>query len=776
MSLGNRLRERLDQRQQKEVAASWCEGWNATHADKPMRPEYVIQQLSRCLNDKAPGVRFFFSNSSERASLLLDVLECSPQERDEIHAAALDVLQTAPPSPSVLFDLTSWTAEKAFATALDSVRKLLELRPTPELVILLVTESQYERLPLGVGQREGVRCEVARDRVRGQIQELAGENTLVVSPHDYEPVERWLAWHISYGDSLFDPRDGFEQFFIHGVLPGPAAISEPTLADLDVEIEDDVELPSSPLERRKLWFDLADPSSKLNNTHDPEHRRALARALGAGAALSVKEREAWDFERSSKDLKARFGLATIQKTHPTLLAQELRHRHFRAQPTAVVQVDEVFHVLLDPDADASAVPSSDRIRVHQPRPCAPLDEIYKVLETWTVEDYSQDPYYDRLVQRLAPPKDAELLYRHAQSFLLLSGVRPPYAASSEPAPWDVALEAILAEGPPPAQLVVMTDFTEAEARVAGRPTTLLELRRGLRDELGSDSPDWRSRACPASVGCLFVGRQDRVLLVSNKYSAASFLHESSGRIAAPQSALFSLKLADGDPNATWRGLVRASSTLCGQLDDELLRRENARGFRRYEKENDWGRPDIVYKRTQDSIWLLESWHSNTQELAIATDIWRPADAELGVLWMVLEQALRKRVRTVLHDGTVLLALGGSLFARLQARTWPKGVSAPVRRACFGAAPDSSARGLQIHRSTHHTHQATTDKVITQIGLSLPSTVSLIGGGHVVDIEFVAPPLGSALDHGGPSVGAATASVTAHLEREAQQRRDEDDDD
>lgn len=157
-----------------------------------------------------------------------------------------------------------------------------------------------------------------------------------------------------------------------------------------------------------------------------------------------------------------------------------------------------------------------------------------------------------------------------------------------------------------------------------------------------------------------------------------------------------------------------------------------------------------------TVWRWTGWHAGPK---VATNrcppqnVWHQADRELATAWMALRRAVRHADAVQLHDGQVLLDLGGGVLADMQFR-------------CFGEKTDKVEAALELGWSKLRlewsmnagnreavvckfapltarvdTYLAQTNgNYISSLGYAIPVGIHLTGQGMAVEIHFVASPL------------------------------------
>jgi hypothetical protein len=402
MTLGERLRKQIDQ-QHKQVALTWLERWQAIHPDFQRRPNSVVAQFSRCLNDKPSGVRFFFSEH-ERADLLFDILEIPLDQREALRTSARGIIGAVVSPPAVIVDLTSWSGGSDQPVVFNGLRGQFDNGYQLGTISLVLTREQAEQIPNGLASMPGVTLEPVEQREDGwdRVLDLAGEGTLVVSKSAYDNLVLWLALDVEEGKLVIHPEDGFETFAGARVLPSPPPVDHSLLAIGVGGDERKASLPKSAVARRRLIYELADAQSTLCAREDAATRAALARALDVDAASTDRERLEHELALLGQQLREAVNPEEATAGDDDALARELVLRKQRTMPAKLMRVGDQLHVLIEPGQAKKRVPDSPLIIVHEHAPKVPLREFLTELESWGDEDYLCDPYFDRLLDRLAP--------------------------------------------------------------------------------------------------------------------------------------------------------------------------------------------------------------------------------------------------------------------------------------------------------------------------------------------------------------------------------------
>ncbi|PRQ02025.1 hypothetical protein [Enhygromyxa salina] len=773
MNVQNELRRYIGDRPSKQIAMTWHERWQAGHPEFTNKPSSVEAQFSRCVNLAPTGLRFFFGQRV-RADLLFEILGVPTEEQAALWDTVQALLSGASAPPKVVIDLTPFSSAEDQAALFEGLPVLLmglELGP----LSLVLTKGQADRTPLGVANLDGVKLDTVEsvDLAWPRVEELADEGTLVVSRAQYERPEHWLAMDIVARKIELYPPDGLADFARDGALPEVGAVDHP-LADVGVVAEAPAKLPESPLERRRVLYELGDETSELCRTRTPQDRAALALALGVEATSTARERLEHELGELGRAACHSLGTEAVETVEREQLDRELELRKTRSIQPKVLRVDDELHLLVESCQPLAAEPpDSGRVHIHESSPKVILREFLNELEGWGEEDYLRDPYYDRLLERLAPPDEHKLLFHHARAFLLATGHHPP-ATPSEPADWRAALDAALTKGPPAAELLLPSRY--GTEKIWGRPTQWLNTYGDPRLTVEDEDVSWW-QYLPSVTTLLRVDRHSQLGFHARGWTFHALQHASSYRYhedvdqwGRRESYVFpecrgivSLRQLASGPIATWQGLVDASGLLPDYLDDAVLRKEQGT-LANYKR-----------KLTNNSLGIVECVNSSPSLFSIDAEVWHRADEYLGVLWLALRAAMNRPLFTDLHDGSVFLALGGAVLARLRASTSPSrhGGSTWVSLSAELNHPDRDPPAALSWERSLTTHRAETGSYVTQVGLTLPREVIIYSGGYRLSMSFFASALLSP-GLGGSTLGSISGSVAAELDREARRREDDDD--
>jgi hypothetical protein len=775
MTLGEQLRKQVDHRRNKEVALTWLERWKAVDPGFDRRPDSVVQQFSRCLNDNLSGVRFFFKQR-ERAEVLFDVLDVAQDQREALWEGAQQLLGESAPSPRVVVDLTPWSERQQETVVFNHLRRMLDEVPVLRPVTLVLTAGQAERVPNGLASLSGVSLEQVSSSADGweKTLDLATETTLVMSQQRLDSLDHWMALEVADGKLQVHPDGGLKTFAEDGVLRAPLAVTHLLSALVGAVNDNAVKEPESAVQVRRLIFELADEDSALCRERKAEYRAALASLLRVDATSTSRERLEHELGGLARELCEVLNVKETSVGAAGEVDKELALRKLRTMPPKVIRVDDQLHVLVEPGQVGEALPKSGRLTVHESAPKVVLREFVAELSQWGDEDYLRDPYYDRLLQRLDPPEGMKLIYHHARAFLLATGHHPP-PQTGEPTDWRAGLDAVLADGPPAAELLLPVE--QADKQLFERPMGWLDVDDGSRVLIDDDAGAWW-RYLPPATSQIAVGRNFKVRLQEGSYGFLEFKEHNSWGSKPVQEAigerrgLMSLKMLDNDPVATWQGLLDASGFLSDYCDQRILDHE-----RRTRERDSYGRQLL----TASSLGIFASLGrdgSGRKDVPIVSGTWTRADDHIGALWLALRVALRDPLFTTFHDGSVLLALGGSVLSRIRVQTSPCHHPGPPRVFLVGPVQKhkyEERRWIETPEHSLYTHEAVTGDYTTRLGLTLPVHVLVYAGGFRVSMMFAASALlGPGVN--GPTLGAIAGSITEQLRSEQAERDAWDDDD
>lgn len=421
ITLGEKLKQYVrEPRTQKVISLTWLEEmqklgkeWSASH---------IESQLSRCLNDQLPAVRFFFGDR-DQGRALLRVLEVPELEFDQCPELADETLtRNGAQSTRLIIDVTPWSrsvdARRLFAALRVAIIDPKPLKPA----VLLVTRRQYDDLPRSFDQEDEwleVRC------VDEQLDvEQLDANALIASPTPPKDVERWLAIDLDRqtGALVLEPPDGLVRYGQHGKLRLPPITY--SLADfVDGSTLPAHRPPNGPTERRRWMDQLRTEATATKVARDPRMRLAIARTLGIEATATEQDR----IEREIAEVAAQ-----LEITSPEVGSAEdldtLLHRAGRYPiDETVLRVGNELHVVNPlPERDLSG----GRIRVHRVASKIPaIRRLLAAVENWTIGDYEADPFLFRVIEQIGTDKGDHLALLHARTTLVRSKLLRPKLGS-----------------------------------------------------------------------------------------------------------------------------------------------------------------------------------------------------------------------------------------------------------------------------------------------------------------------------------------------------------
>jgi len=777
MTLGTKLNTYIEHnnRKQAEVAVSWLERWSTGGEKKGWATNTITSHLNRLLRDLPQGVRFFFQDRA-RAALLFQVLDIPESEHPGLFELAERALKTEGAPARVVVDATGWTQGAGQADALFGELKRLLITEGPYPIDLVILDDQYDRLPRSFDDyKEKVRVVRVKSPAEGweRAQELAEEQGLVLSARRFSEFERWLAADFNGGTLRLEPPDGLQVFRAQGRLP----TLEPVPHDLAELVPVGTELPPRGLpeggQLHRLMRALRSEQGTSQLQMDAATRQGLARSLGINATSTHKERMDHAVQALMRELPVKLQVGAADALKEQLVRAERR----QVGPLAL-RVGDAVHLLNVPDAGRFAE-GRPWLHVHTivPQRTA-LEQVLEAVKDWTEFDFLNDPFLDQVLERLEPREDQRTTFMHARAGLLLSQALNPKAAVPVP-DWKAALEELLAGEPPQALLRVQLEG--ARIQYAGRERQPFAVTETRAKRMAHASPRELHQLPP--VGELLLRREEELLVV-----AGGDVREQrdwrgyEGAVFVPPHVLLPLAPDVARNPEHWLDLYEASRF----------------GTRKAETDSKQRRELPVWRELGPKLLRgeLDSW--STGVLEIPEELWEEADRELAMAWLALRMALARPQTVRLHDGVVLLRLGGPFFAELRISSLrnpasPKEVQGSLTlEAEFGellrytngtTKLKCELSGLSDLIPTH------TVKGGYDFGAQLPRRIHLLGQRYCADIRFRGSALfaesSSALPHAAAvariedekqeAAAAATAAAAAAADDDDSDDSDDSDD-
>lgn len=415
MTLGTKLKQHIGDRKQQEVAATWREKWEG----QAFSLDTVESRLSNCVNDREEGVRFFFEDRT-RAAALFDVLELPETSRREVLALADAVLASSGQPPRAVIDLGEFDAGEVHAFSSAVVDQIVENALWP--ATLIVTNHQFSAIPRTIEEEpRKLRIERFSDATecKSRAIALAGDRAVVIGPWPFE-LDRWIALGRSLHGVTMHPRDGVSAFARDGRLYAHAPVpGRPTVADLGIEAEPDMEIPSDPIELRELLCTLGAlvESSPL----PPGRRRALGALLGIEAAATVAEVR----EHELSEIAERIGFPLDLSGGPSARDALLSRACSRLVDPRTFRIGDTLHVVA-PDTWSSSGDATllqhPRVAVHAFQVRQPaIVRLRDAASQLTRFQLAEDPLLEGTIAQLDPKDEARLPFALARAALFGAG-------------------------------------------------------------------------------------------------------------------------------------------------------------------------------------------------------------------------------------------------------------------------------------------------------------------------------------------------------------------
>ncbi|RKH48844.1 hypothetical protein D7Y23_18830 [Corallococcus sp. AB050B] len=685
----------------------------------------------------AQGVRFFFQDP-QRGVMLLDELEVPEAERAGLLALAEQVLQAEETPARIIIDTTPW-AHKTDELFAELKRLLIMEGPYP--IALVILEDQYDRLPRSfdplLANKEKLRLERVKTSEQGweRAQSLAEEQGWVLSTRRFAEFERWLAADFDGSTLKIEPANGLELYRSQGQLPGLESVLH-DLASLLRGVAPDcqprrVHLPSGGRLHRLMRALRSEEESDL--LREPMGvRQDMAQALGITATSTARERTAVGVEALRKVFPVKIDRASEEQ----LETHRIQARRRNVGPLAL-WVDALVHLINVPDAERWAE-KHPWLRVHdiQPDP-TPLSQLLAAVESWNELDFLADPFLDHVLVRLDPEQKQRTAFLHARAGLLLTEALAPRSAPPV-ADWLPVVKEFLAGAPPAAQLRLRAQGTPIA--FAGRQRAPFVVTRArVKQVNGSELEEI------PPVGDVLLRRDEHPCMVIRK----GWNEPKQWRRPTP-AILLPVTPDRARDSAFWLDIFDASEF----------------------EADDWQAEEHALWRDHKKQLIpghLQEWE--VSEFQVAHEAWEEADRELALAWLALTTALSSPQAITLHDGTVLLKLGGAFFAELRVRqradpSEERDVHASLLvNVTYNANAFSSPPILVSDLSdlvTTHTVKGGYD-----FGARLPRQIFLQNGRFCVDIRF----RGSALFAGAADSAPHAAASVVRSEQEKRQREE-----
>ncbi len=791
------LIDRKDQ-PQKAIALSWLERWNAV-ATRSLALTTVSPRLSNALSDQLDGWQFYFGTPL-RASILLEVLDATPAERDALLLAVAERLSTTG-AARVAIDIHDLTGDPvAMLAEIDRVA-LADSALLPAVVLL--SPEQYGKVPMAYSERqEQLRLVKVPDDAAGATALSEHPCALVLAsqpPRDPDTggavIGRWAAIDWQKGKLKLDPEDALVTFKRDGTLADlPRIVSVNRLDALGVP-------PETPKARlhgaalRKRLFAINDGTLAA----PPGVRLGEALAFGIDAAST-------DDERVRASLLTA-GLPPEVCVDAPDLGRALARAELRPTAPAVYLADGVWHLLNAP-APASLAGHA-RVRLHAATAGATaLQRLSLAVTARTSADWELDP---RLETAMASVGGDAAALRHARSWLVYGGhcsVSPAVSVSDAAG----ALSRLLSHPAPNAELRVTQLAVAKEVRAAVLLSTRVPDR--LKQEVWCQVPSvgstfWQSREEFLTVA--WIDHEGPVRLPDPRQRAhAHVMHGLAPQVdpfAEPvwegEAALPSARPLDDD---AWldayeaRGPDHPAEHLRRRHGAEVAREVAPRkaAMEAYDRdvakvsayERDYNRSrrptlDRPGDGHQDGDGIKRcSLRVNT----LPGPDWEQLDLSLALAWDALRAGIAESRTLTLRDGRLLVPIAPGLLAELRVLKGPK--QAP--RAAFGREVECGSEVTQRNGWTYAGFGVTGKAVVklalspvfapllaweahapsigaVQIGVSLPVALRLVGEGIVCDVRFVSDPYGVVSGRVGDS-GRGQAVVAGVAAAEAGARR------
>lgn len=741
MTLRDLMKNQLEKNQlsQKAVAMDWY-----TRVGERGAPETPVSRLSQLMNGNERGIRYFLDDS-KRFDALLDAFVVDAAQREQWRAAAEELRANgSDEAPRLIFDLSGVAVDRKSWMAVERVLQDPRLRP----VLLIVDDVAFREMPRTVDEMEGVQQVRVRsvDEARERVAELAPLGGLVLSVFESEPDERWAVPFIEESEVRTEPPEAIT-WFLEGkplpTAPAPEIELGVLLAGAPGNLRNSFDrlqtrsdgsfvhwssrphrLELSNREVRRLRYHLADANETFELTW--RQRVELGEELGVPVAASRVEQALVARTIALHSLGEELRLEKGDKED---LDAVLRRAERRPTESAMLQVGEVLHIV----NPGTPVQKGTFVRVHEVQCTEPV--ILKVLREvgdWTTDDWDLDPDLTELTLRLAETGADLKLLLHARATVLKRGRDEVGEGAALEDPIG-ALSRIVSVDPPAARLQPLPPPTMREAYAWFPPFTKLGHRLGQ---------------CPTALAAVpgvkypTIARNTPYLVLPHgtlSYSGQNGIDEHlvvirKGRRRDP------VELSESADPEDWLDAVERSPWISSEPGDEV--------------------------RTEHEPY----WQGTDQDRSIVSgdeEMWRAADQQIALLWLLLRVALVAPRVVRLHDGHSMLYLGGGMAALVRG----------VRRVteCAGATaivpvdlePKGSSvcvKGIALRQHTvsrARVETLTPRPRVVETGPSLPIWFRLSLGTEVVELTPIASTWGTALDmhaYGSGSLDSDTSTL------------------
>lgn len=694
MSLGKMLKELVGSRKQEAVACEWLEHWRAA-GGKEFSTDHAVSSLSRCLNEKIEGARFFFEER-KRAVILLDVLKVPEEARQSIHDAAEKLLANGGRRPpKLVIDLTAWTGEREAVEALavtveETIVSKTSLRP----VAIIITDAQYRWLPRtfdDFGDALQVERVLGREHARSLAQELATDSALVLSPWRFAVFDRWAAIGYKVGAMQVEPADALDRFAREGKLSGlPNVEHDAALLDGLTLATKVPEPPSEGPKLRRLIEALSSPDLARDLRAEVGVRVAWAQRLEIKAAATEREAIESEFRR----LQKRIGLNVDAMEGAEGRRDQLLERAMcRVVSPAAFRVGDELHVVAPEGAVPGEIRSHRLLRFHPIEHRVPaLTRLRDALSDWTLDDLRDDPYLEHLLRTIGAEDRERIQFAHARASLLRArAIRP---AAHEPLQnWRAGLEALLQDDPP------AVDLMASVAATAAIPGVLLKC---------AESGDLSDLAIMPPAGELLISREETLCLWEK---------EDERRPPWPPTPALEVERWQDDVQS-WIDRQRHywDDGKKGAMPWERQSR-NGCGF------------EQPAPREPDKVVMADQLPEGCT--------WAELDGLLASTWLGLRRAFAASDEIRARNGSVLVHVGGGVMMELWIRSHERRTGTRDLRAAFAVTCRRRyhEKGWEWAQVTTHTTTMGADGSQYEQGYELPRCVYLCGHGVAADVTF-----------------------------------------
>lgn len=412
---------------------------------------------------------------------------------------------------------------------------------------------------------------------------------------------------------------------------------------------------------------------------------------------------------------------------------------------------------------------SDRLTVHRRECPAPaIRRLREALRGWTEDDLADDPLLIRLIDRLDPEGRERAGFIHARTTLFLSKEVNP-APLKPLKDWEKALKRLLEGDPMTPKLKVRV--SEQDQQQGGRVTSAHT--REAFDAWAGPALGVGLKVClsifnECSLSCVeFIDARSPTITFpdwnvrgNNNYDNWPFVFglDTSDEV----------KWLDGFERYQIWAQKQNQETLWLQSMSKDVRDSLERGYRTDKIPSTYPQSQFEkvlerYKSLKETASKLgNARHRSLPFNNLTTNHITTMQSQFPLVWLALNEALRVPCAVRCPDGSVLLNLGGAIFARILVRLCATAAETPeeahVRGGMTWLLNDTNPawmgdKAFPFERPVYTHVAGMNERVQSMLGVMLPQGIWLAGHGLRADITFQASPF---------VVGAPTPPIMGSL--------------